>query len=141
MQGDHNSNFKELEWEWERIIAMPGVDLPFPLEMHAIASVNESVSIITGGYISMDGRSDTTDLTWYYNHVTKKFSEGPRLLQARRMHGSGYVIDSGTNHIIVVVVGGFHIMNSEDTELLIDGKWQKGTLSQCGYQSFPELSY
>ena len=128
MQGDHTSNLKEWDWDW--IIAMPGVDLPFPLEMHAIASVNESVSIITGGYGPMNGQdkpSIITDLTWYYNHVTRNFSEGPRLLHARIEHGSGYVIDSGTNERIVVVVGGLLLMNSKDTELLINGKWQKGT--------------
>ena len=97
MQGDHDSNLKE--WEWDMIIAMPGVDLPFPLEMHAIASVNESVSIITGGYGPMNGQdkpSSITDLTWYYNHVTRNFSEGPRLLHARIEHGSGYVIGKHT---------------------------------------------
>ena len=35
-------------------------------------------------------------------------------------------IDSGTNERIIVVVGGWGLMNSKDTELLINGKWQKG---------------
>ena len=53
MQRDNDLNLKD--WEWDRIISLPSVDLPFPLKMHAIASVNESVSIITGGYGPMNG--------------------------------------------------------------------------------------
>ena len=33
---------------------------------------------------------------------------------------------SGTNQQIVVVVGGEYIFNSNDTEMLIDGRWQRG---------------
>ena len=53
-----------------------GVDLPQPLYLHAITSVNESVSIFTGG-------NKQSNLTWYYNHVTDKFVVGPHLREGR----------------------------------------------------------
>ena len=37
---------------------------------------------------------------------------------------------SGTNQQIVVVVGGEYIFNSNDTEMLIDGRWQRGPSMQ-----------
>ena len=98
-----------------------GVDLPQPLYLHAITSVNESFSIFTGG-------NKQSNLTWYYNHVTDKFILGPHLREGRNSHAAGTLIDHGTNMKIPVVTGGIGAMNGQlnSTEFLINGEWLKG---------------
>ena len=97
------------------------INLPYPLAAHAIASVNHCVSIIIGGETYGNGASD---LTWYYNHITKKFTQGPKLLDGRRLHTAGTLIDQGTNEKVIVVAGGYP--THESVEFLINGKWRQG---------------
>ena len=109
-------------------ISGQGPAMPEPLEAHAIAAVNASTFIISGG------RSNTnifSPVTWYFNHVTQEFQQGPSLMEERVWHVSGTVVDHQTNENIVVVAGGAcsyctigGILNS--TELLINGEWQQG---------------
>ena len=65
-----------------------------------------------------------SDLTWYYNHITKKFTQGPKLLDGRRLHTAGTLIDQGTNEKVIVVAGGYPTL--ESVEFLINGKWRQG---------------
>ena len=102
------------------------IDLPKPVAGHAIGSINDTYSIITGGY---NYEELPLDSSWYYNHIAQEFNEGPKLSIARRWHSAGALIDSGTSKKIPVVTGGkipglFPYLDS--TIFLIDGIWQKG---------------
>ena len=103
-----------------------GPDLKTAISSHAITIINSTMSIITGGSTPV-----ITSATWYYNHETKTFTSGPKLLEARSRHGSATIIDKTTKEKIPVVTGG-HLDNklfqvTDSTELLIKGQWQKGT--------------
>ena len=102
-----------------------GPDLPSPLYHHAIATVNLSTSILSGGLAGIHPNTNSNSpLTWYYNHATQKFQVGPSLMGGRRHHASGTLVDQETNEIIVAVVGGDGLNGL--TELLLDGEWQQG---------------
>ena len=99
-----------------------GPIMPISVYYHAIAAVNASTLIISGG------RNQSPDMTWYYNHVTQNFQPGPSLMKGRNEHTSGTVVDKETNENIVVVAGGYNNGDVLDsTELLINGEWQQGT--------------
>ena len=97
-----------------------GPQLPTPIMYHAIASINSTVSIITGGLTNT-----TSDKSWYFNHASQEFQPGPNLLEARKGHSSGSVIDQETKEKIIIVAGGY-IDSSSSTEMLLNGKWVKG---------------
>ena len=106
-----------------------GPNMPTALQRHAIANVNASTLIISGG--NKNYWDYASPLTWYYNHVTQKFQEGPSLLEGRYNHASGTVVDQETSEKIVVVIGGDpggqgDDENIDSTELLINGEWQQG---------------
>ena len=69
---------------------------------HSISLVNSSTSIIIGGRTNDNSYSS---LTWYYNHFTQEFQSGPSLIEGRRYHASGTVLDQETQENIVVVAG------------------------------------
>ena len=109
-----------------------GPKLPEALRQHAIASVNSTISILSGGRTS---DTDYSPLTWYFNHDTNVFSPGPSLLEGRRSHGSATIVDKETTTKIPIVTGGRGLINSkhvrlDSTEMLINGHWQSGTI-QC----------
>ena len=106
-----------------------GPNMPIALAFHAIATVNASTIIISGGTSkSSDNPVYYNHLTWYFNHVTQKFQEGPSLMDSRSGHASGTVVDQETSENIVVVTGGATggISYLDSTELLLDGEWQQG---------------
>ena len=101
-----------------------GPNMPTALHYHAIATVDASTFIISGGTTIYN---DQSPLTWYFNHVTQKFQPGPALLEARNRHASGTIVDQETNENVVVVAGGYNGLDWLDsTELLVNGEWQKG---------------
>ena len=104
-----------------------GPSLPSAVDMHAITSINSTVSILSGGYTSA---SYFSRLTWYFNHETNIFSDGPSLLEGRNRHGSATCVDMVTKAKIPIVTGGqgdgWAALDS--TELLINGQWQSGTI-------------
>ena len=102
-----------------------GTYMPMELGSHAIASLNSTTSIISGGDYD---DYDINDLTWYYNHVSQQFKSGPPLIVGRMFHSSGTVIDQETKEKIVAVAGGFNEDSGylDSTELLIDGEWRQG---------------
>ena len=102
-----------------------GPDLPEEVELHAITSINSTVSLLSGGWTSA-----TTTQTWYFNHETNVFSSGPSLLVGRYTHGSATVVDKVTKAKIPMVTGGWDGSRLDSTELLINGIWQSGTI-QC----------
>ena len=105
-----------------------GPQLPITMSLHAIASVNSTVSIMSGGWTSLDRYSDQT---WYFNHATQEFQTGPNLLEARRYHSSGTITDQETKDKIVVVAGGKSKSGvwsyyTDSTEILLNGNWVIG---------------
>ena len=102
-----------------------GPELPEAIELHAITSINSTVSILSGG--STDA-TPSSPLTWYFNHETNVFSSGPSLLEGRRYHGSATYMDKVTKEKIPMVTGGLGSGKSDSTELLINGIWQPGTI-------------
>ena len=108
-----------------------GPELPDKVERHAITSINSSVSILIGGVTSVTGFSP---LTWYFNHETNIFSDGPNLLEGRYEHASATCVDKVTKAKIPIVTGGNHFTNGQhgldSTELLINEQWHSGTI-QC----------
>jgi hypothetical protein len=105
-----------------------GPELPTgPVNAHAMTSINDTVSLLSGGYTNAGGESEKT---WYYHHDTESFTIGPDLLEGRRQHGSATNVDKVTKAKIAVVTGGIISGNkgTDTTELLIDGQWQAGTI-------------
>jgi len=107
-----------------------GPELPEAVHVHAITSINSTVSLLSGGCTSA---TCSSPLTWYFNHETNVFSPGPSLLEGRRYHGSATIVDKVTKAKIPMVTGG--VGNDLDsTELLINGQWQSGpTLPKALY--------
>ena len=94
--------------------------LPTPIYGHAIASINSTVSIITGGY-------HNSDKTWYFNHAIQEFQPGPNLLKGRTGHSSGSVTDQETKEKMTIIAGGFSSNGPLDsTEMLLNGEWKTG---------------
>jgi len=89
---------------------------------HAIASINSSVAILSGG--GVDGSPSRQ--TFFYKHETRTFSPGPELNTARYVHASGTVIDQDTNEVIPMVTGGYNSGYLDSTEILLDGQWKQG---------------
>ena len=107
-----------------------GPDLPTRVFGHAMTSINDTVSLLSGGDTDAD---QATAKTWYYNHFTEVFTSGPDLLVGRNGHGSAINVDRVTKEKIVVVTGGWKKHNRikiDSTEMLINGQWQTGTV-QC----------
>ena len=121
----HNPGLSSTEIITEQGVS-PGPEMPESVHYHAIASVNETTSIITGGWTN--GRSAKT---WFFNHVSQQFQAGPSLITGKTGHASATIQDHITMENIVVVIGGCCDNNGlllDSTELLINGEstWQQG---------------
>ena len=91
-----------------------GPDLPSALSYHVMSKLNLSTSMIisAGSYE-----------TWYFDHNTELFSDGPPLLEKRRGHTAGLIKDSVyTEEKRILVAGGY--INS--VEWLVSGTWEQG---------------
>ena len=98
--------------------------MPEAVYYHAIASVDETTSILTGGSTA----SGISANTWLFSHVSNQFQAGPSLLTARFGHASSTIRDRVTMEDIVAVVGGSNGFYLDTTELLFYGEstWQQG---------------
>ena len=111
---------------------LQGEPLPVPLYYHAIASVNSTTSLLSGG-CTIHQMDCGSPLTFFYNHVTQVFTSGPSLNIGRNYHASGTIIDKVTKEKFVVVTGGesYNDYNGnyyiDSTEILVDQQWQEGT--------------
>ena len=102
-----------------------GPQLPLSVWQHIIASINSTVSIITGG-MAQDTNT-ASDKTWYFNHASQEFQPGPNLLEARRGHSSGSVTDQENKEKMTIIARGYNsngYLNS--TEMLLNGEWKTG---------------
>ena len=106
--------------------------MPEPNMGHAIASVNETTTILTGGQPSVVSSAKT----WFFSHVSQQFQAGPILITGRRRHASATIQDKVTMENIVAVIGGagrrrdhnYFVDFLNSTELLFNGEsaWQQG---------------
>ena len=106
----------------------PGPEMPLPVYRHAIAYVNGTTSILTGGSTNANVHSP---LTWYSNHVSQEFQPGPPLITGRYGHASATIQDQQNKEDIVAVVGGYNNKNGgylDSTELLINREWIQGKI-------------
>ena len=67
-----------------------GLDMPIPLHFHAMASFNESMSMLIGGESNYDSY---LSLTFYYDHSKQEFKQGPELLEGRILHSAGKFLE------------------------------------------------
>ena len=110
--------------------------MPEVVYRHAIASVNETTSIISGGTTSSAiTNQNGSPKTWFFNHVSQQFQTGPQLITGRYDHTSATIQDKVTMENIVAVFGGSKATTSDayldSAELLINGEseWQQGKKS------------
>ena len=106
------------------------VDLPERMWAHAMVSINESTTMVIGGYIvyydeNWIGKSSRK--TFFYNHIADKWTEGPPL-KKDRMHHSAILTSAG-----ILVVGGYKTRppwKEGSVEILrdisLDGQWEIG---------------
>ena len=107
-----------------------GPDLPAGVCRHAMTTINDTVSLLSGGRPNANSYSAQT---WYYNHDTEAFTSGPDLLEGRRRHGSATNVDKVTKAKIAVITGGdsSNFGKIDSTELLINGQWETGKIQKC----------
>ena len=100
-----------------------GPELPVTMLGHGISFINTTVSIITGGHTN-----GYTDKTWYFNHATQEFRQGPNLLESRRGHAYGTIVDQETKENIAIVAGGYSEPGGyrDSTEIFMNGQWVTG---------------
>ena len=103
-------------------------NLPEPVQYFSIISINETTSILIGG--ANQHRSHSSK-TFYFNHQTNIWKDGPRLINGRYDHSAGVITDHVTHKQHIAVVGGETLINPKDTddvELLFNGEtqWKKG---------------
>ena len=91
----------------------PGPNLPMALGSHALIAINRTHSMVIGGTYS-----DYLDLTFFFDHGTQQWIDGPRLLQARAHHAVGIVNDQVTMANLVIVTGGHRGIDSTGSTLL-----------------------
>ena len=71
--------------------------------------------------------SGISDDTYFYDHQTKEWLDGPNLIQKRAWHGIGIVFDEKRKESLIIVTGGYDFMNFLDsTEVLINNEWTSG---------------
>ena len=68
--------------------------------------------------------------TYYYNHITKKWTNGPNLIEGRKLNTAGFVIDHVTNQKHIVVLGDLLSLHNTvySVEILFHGEneWSIG---------------
>ena len=73
--------------------------------------------------------NNTFASTFYYDHSEGEWINGPSLMQARSYHAAGIVTDEVTGEDFVAVTGGFNGGDLDSTEILQDGEWVQGKIS------------
>ena len=110
-----------------------GPEMPEAVFFQAIAGVNATTSILTGGDTKVP-LTISSAKTWFFNHVSQQFQAGPSLITGRNRHAAAKIQDHITMEVIVAVVGGTSKIGGilsweiDSTELLFNGesKWQQG---------------
>ena len=101
------------------------IDLPVPIRNHVILNLNETTSILLGGFLSYG----FSDYTYFFNHVSNTWIIGPQMLNRRWDHTAGLIKDKGNGKEHIVVVGGHnHGEKKILVEILYNGEniWREG---------------
>merc|ERR1712062_534907 len=98
-----------------------GPDMPWELMNHVVLNINSTHAMVIGTSFGK---------TWYFNHMTQNFTEGPSLRIPRKSHTAGLIRDTVTKEVYVAVVGGYKNYWLKDdhgptrsTEILRNDKW------------------
>ena len=101
----------------------PGPDLPSPLYLHAMVSLEGKLTMVIGGANSSSSKTTTaSDLTHIYDHTLNTWTNGPTLNMARASHAAFIVTDLDTDEKLVIAAGGYQ----SSTEVLIENIWIQG---------------
>lgn len=98
---------------------MQGPNMPMPLTGHAMININKTFTMIIGGEST---EIDASKKTFYFNHKTQNWTDGPHLNVGRSNFAAGIVTDDVTKENIVIVTGGY----LQSTEILLDNQWKQG---------------
>ena len=79
--------------------------MPEPIRFYQFVTINESTSLIIGGWTN---RTYNSKRTYYFNSYNNEWKIGPELLEGRLFHGAGVITDNATGKKHVVVAGGIH---------------------------------
>ena len=105
----------------------PGPDLPSPLFMHAMVSLEGDLTMVIGGVNSSSSRTTSdsesgSKMTHIYDHMRKIWTHGPTMNMARASHAAFIVTDLDTDEKLVIAAGGYQ----NSTEILIENIWIQG---------------
>ena len=99
-----------------------GPPMPIALAYHAIVKINDTTSLLVGGYTG----SARSQKSWYYNG---NWMVGPNLQKARSSHSVGIIRDQVTDQVYIVVAGGYPGPTSDVEILSVTGNaWETGNL-------------
>ena len=121
---DGNGNrFSSTEYIPKSSTNEPG--LPEPVHHHAIISINDTLSMLIGGWTNSDYYSPET---YYFDHQSNTWKNGPKLINGRNSHTAGLIIDHVTHTQHIAVVGGDDGGYYDSVELLLnrETQWKKG---------------
>ena len=103
-----------------------GPPMPIALTKHAIVKINDTTSLLVGGYTGSS--LSVSSRTWYYDG---KWHVGPDLKKARQSHSVGIVRDSVTDQVYLVVAGGSpngYTLNDVEILSVTGTAWESGNL-------------
>ena len=96
-----------------------------------MVAINSTCSMVIGGFNFGLNWWDISSYasTYFYDHNEKEWINGPNLIQAIYDHAAGIVTDEVSGEDFVAVTGGYHNDYLDSTEILQDGEWVKGKIS------------
>ena len=104
-----------------------GPELPIPIGYHALVAIDNTLSMLIGGYTS-EGATQTTH---YFDHQGHNWIQGPDMMQAREDHAAGIVTDQVTTEKLAIVTGGHYSgIMLDSTEMLINQQWNQGKMAR-----------
>ena len=125
---DTNSNLASSDYiTLEKSI--PGPDMPYPINSHALVAINKTHSMLIGGGTTVV-ISVIIPTVYYFENEGENWSQGPDLMQARRSHAAGTITDEATFEKLAIVTGGdYNGIKLYSTEILIDNQWHQGKIA------------
>ena len=107
--------------------SLPGPSLQIPLTYHAMVAFNNSCSMFIGGFTDIIATDQAYRSTFFYNHKSNSWSEGPSLWEERIQHAAGVVTDEFTNEKLIVTTGGMiGTLLLDSIEVLFENQWHIG---------------
>ena len=96
--------------------SLPELFPGYAIYCYALVSINETISMVIGGLANR---------TYYFNHQSQTWKDGPTLIIPRLFHTAGLIMDHVTHTQHIAVVGGIFLDELLDSvELLLNGNTQ-----------------